>query len=315
MHQADATAWMAKFCLDLMRMAIELSHDDPSYEVLATKFFEHYVSVGAAMKKIGGHDYEFWSESDGFFYDVICSEMGYQKLRVRSIVGIIPLFALERLQPSTLQSLSSFQQDLDWYLANKKTLTQACILPTKDRGGKLSLNCALTSPEQTARILKKVTDEQEFLSPYGVRSVSKYHQTHAFSYLGQTIRYEPAESTENMKGGNSNWRGPIWLPINYMLIQSLKKMDLALVTSLTPSSSFHKTAEDLANRVISLFTADSSGNRPIYGDEATFQTDPYWKNLILFFEYYNGDTGKGLGASHQTGWSGIVANLIDEWRN
>ena len=118
-----------------------------------------------------------------------------------------------------------------------------------------------------------------------------------------------------MKGGNSNWRGPIWLPINYMLIQSLKKMDLALVTSLTPSSSFHKTAEDLANRVISLFTADSSGNRPIYGDEATFQTDPYWKNLILFFEYYNGDTGKGLGASHQTGWSGIVANLIDEWRN
>ena len=177
------------------------------------------------------------------------------------------------------------------------------------------MNCALTSPEQTARILKKVTDEQEFLSPYGVRSVSKYHQTHAFSYLGQTIRYEPAESTENMKGGNSNWRGPIWLPINYMLIQSLKKMDLALVTSLTPSSSFHKTAEDLANRVISLFTADSSGNRPIYGDEATFQTDPYWKNLILFFEYYNGDTGKGLGASHQTGWSGIVANLIDEWRN
>ncbi len=314
LHQADATAWMAKFCLDLMRMAIELAQDDPSYEVLATKFFEHYASVGAAMKKIGGHDYEFWSESDGFFYDVLCGESLYQKLRVRSIVGIIPLFAFERLQRSSIDDLSDFQKDVDWYLANKKIMTQACMTHVNDVDGNENLVCALTSPEQTARILKKIADEKEFLSPYGIRSVSKYHKKHPFTYLGQTVEYEPGESADNMKGGNSNWRGPIWLPINYMLIRSLQTMEQAFGTSLNPPFSFHSMAEDLANRIISLFTVDTKGNRPIYGDEITFQKNPHWKDLILFFEYYNGDTGKGLGASHQTGWSGIVANLIDEWR-
>lgn len=314
LHQADGTGWMAKFCLNLMHIAIELAIDDPSYEVLATKFFEHYVSVGAAMKKIGGNDYEFWSESDGFFYDVICDKTSYQKLRVRSIVGVIPLFAIELIKRSSIDRLSDFQKDVDWCLANKTTMTQACITTIEEPGGKSNLLCTLTSPNQTSRILEKIRDEKEFLSPYGIRSVSKYHEERPFTYLGQTIRYEPGESSDSMKGGNSNWRGPIWLPINYMLINSLKTMDIAFGTSTTQPLSFHCMAEDLANRLISLFSCDKNGERPVYGPETKFQIDPHWKDYILFYEYYHGDTGKGLGASHQTGWSGIVANLIDEWR-
>ena len=313
LQQSDATGWMAMFCLNLMHIAIELSQTDPAYEKLGTKFLEHYVYVAAAMKKVGGSDYEFWSEKDGFFYDVLCAQNSYQKIRVRSIVGIIPLFAIGVLNQKEISLLPEFSNDITWFFQNRHTLTQACITKIDSSNGTNYL-CTIMSPEQAYRIIERVRDPNEFFSPHGVRSVSKYHAKHPFSLNGVTLGYEPGEGLGNLKGGNSNWRGPVWFPINYMLVQTLEKLDINLGKTTNFPVSFHQTAEELANNLISLFKVDDKGNRPIYDNQIKFQTDPYWKDYILFFEYYHGDTGKGLGASHQTGWSGLVANLIDEWR-
>lgn len=314
LQQADATAWMAMFCLNLMNIAIELAQTDPAYEILATKFFEHYVIVAAAMKKIGGKDYEFWSEKDNFFYDVICSETSYQKIRIRSIVGLIPLFAVEVINHASICSLPTFTNDITWFLANRSHLTQACITDIKNPKGKFGYLCTIMLPEQACHIIERVRDEQEFFSPYGIRSVSKYHEKNPYKFQSYTVGYEPGETEGNLKGRNSNWRGPIWMPINYMIIKSLAKMEVAFESSYSCTVSFHQTAAEIANGLIALFKSDAKGYRPIYGTHVKFQTDPHWKDYLLFFEHYHGDTGRGLGASHQTGWSGLVANLIDEWR-
>lgn len=313
-QQADATAWMAKFCLNMMHIAVELAQDDPAYEVLSTKFFEHYVIVAAAMKKIGGQDYEFWSEKDNYFYDVIGVQNSYHKIEIRSIVGLIPLFAIELIPQAALKKLPSFFDDITWFLSNRAYLTQACITPIREPNDKYSYLCTIVEPEQAFRIVQRVRDEQEFFSPYGIRSLSKYHEKHPFKFKGYTVGYEPGESENSVKGGNSNWRGPIWMPINYMLVQSLVKFDEAIGKSYSFSVSFYQTAEEIANRIISLFTRDKNGNRPIYGNQQKFQTDPHWRDYILFYEHFHGDTGRGLGASHQTGWTGLIANFIDEWR-
>ena len=322
LKQSDATGWMGMFCLNLMRMALELADENPAYEHLATKFFEHYVIVGAAMKKVGGLDYELWSEKDGFFYDVLCSADGaFHKFRIRSLVGIIPFFAIELLESENNAKLKEFYNNMRWFLKNRPRISQSVVTEVKTHDHVMHI-LAIMSRDQIKRLLERVWDPEEFLSPYGLRSLSKYHEKFPFVYMHYRLGYEPAESLKKLKGGNSNWRGPIWFPTTFMLIESLRKLHKGIGDQITVKSclpgedqvTFEHMAKGFADRMISIFKRDEQGNRPVFGKSKKFQTDPHWKDYILFYEYYNGDTGEGLGASHQTGWSGLVANLIAEWR-
>jgi hypothetical protein len=319
LEQSDATGWMGFFCLYLMRAALELADTNPVYETLATKFFEHFVYIGAAMKKMGGRDYQLWDEQDGFFYDVLRLPDGtFKKFRLRSMVGLIPLFAVEVLSREDLEPHPEFLANVEWFIRNRPDLVgHACY--SLD-GSRWVLSIA--DANQLNRMLHRLADPNEFLSPYGIRSLSKFHQEHPFCFQGKCVGYEPGESDEKIKGGNSNWRGPIWFPTSYLLIRSLMKFHRSLGVGLasTPSSNNgdnivpHDLACNIANRMISIFKADESGRRPCFGVYDKFQTDPHWRDYLLFNEYYHGETGQGLGASHQTGWTGLVANLIDEWR-
>ena len=322
LEQSDATGWMAFFCLNLMKIALELSKTDSTYEVLATKFFEHFVYISAAMKKMGGRDYQLWDEKDGFFYDVLRYPNGdFHKFRVRSLVGLIPLYAIEILQRSQLEQHKTFLADIDWFIRNRSDLVgHACcaIDEAEDRRYVLGV----VDRQQLCRIMSRLLDESEFLSPAGLRSLSKYHLEHPFRFGDVTLRYEPAESVERIKGGNSNWRGPVWFPTAYLLIESLMRFSQAYGpefglpppagsgSNVTPRA----LAEDLANRLIGIFKRDQRGFRPCYGGTLKFQQDVHWRDYLLFHEYFNGDDGAGLGATHQTGWTGLVANLIDEFR-
>jgi hypothetical protein len=318
LEQSDATGWMGFFCLYLMKIALELARTNPVYEGVATKFFQHFIYIGSAMKKMGGRDYQLWDEKDGFFYDVLRYPNGeFHKFRLRSLVGLIPLYAIAVLRLEELAPFPSFKNDVEWFLKNRADLVgDACYREGRD-GERYVLSIA--APDQFARLLGRLSDPAEFLSSYGLRSISKHHEHHPFEFAGHSVGYEPAEAAVKIKGGNSNWRGPIWFPTSYLLINSLLRFGQALgdelqVTadgrSVTPSG----FAEEVANRMIAIFTRAADGNRPSSGEYAKMQNDPHWRDLILFHEYYHGDTGKGLGASHQTGWSGLIANLIDEWR-
>jgi hypothetical protein len=318
LEQSDATGWMGFFCLYLMKIALELARTNPVYEGIATKFFEHFIYIGSAMKKMGGRDYQLWDEKDGFFYDVLRYPNGeFHKFRLRSLVGLIPLYAIEVLRLEDLDPFPVFKDDVEWFLNNRADLVgDACYREGRD-GERYVLSIA--APEQFTRLLRRLSDPGEFLSSYGLRSISKYHEHLPFEFAGRSVGYEPGEAEVQIKGGNSNWRGPIWFPTCYLLIHSLLRFGQALgdelqVTSdgrtITPS----QFAEELAERMISIFTRDAAGRRPSSGEYLKMQNDPHWRDLILFHEYYHGETGKGLGASHQTGWSGLIANLIDEWR-
>ncbi len=319
LEQSDATGWMGFFCLYLMRAALELAGTNPVYEVLATKFFEHFVYIGAAMKKMGGRDYQLWDEQDGFFYDVLRLPDGtFKKFRLRSMVGLIPLFAVEVLSHEDLEPHPEFLANVEWFIRNRPDLVgHACY--SLD-GSRWVLSIA--DSNQLNRMLHRLADPAEFLSPYGIRSLSKFHEEHPFCYGGKCVGYEPGESDEKIKGGNSNWRGPIWFPTSYLLIRSLMKFHRSLAMNLSaPSSSSngdnivpHDLACNVADRMISIFKRDDKGRRPCFGIYEKFQQDPHWKDYLLFNEYYHGETGQGLGASHQTGWTGLVANLIEEWR-
>jgi len=321
LQQSDGTGWMAMFCLNLMRIALVLSDENKTYEGLATKFFQHYVYIAHAMKKRGNRDYEMWSETDGFFYDVLTYPNGtFNKFRVRSLVGIIPLFAIEILNEDTIKNYTEFYTNFQWFMNNRKDLVEACIIPTH-RDGKKHYICALMNGPQLTRVLKYVWDPNEFRATYGLRSMSRYHEKHPVVFQDKQVGYEPAESHHAVKGGNSNWRGPIWMPTTFLLVDSLRKLSEAFgdeikiqVGSETPVT-MAGMAESFANRVINIFSTDASGRRPIFGPEFPFSKDPYWKDLIPFNEYYNPETGKGLGASHQTGWSALVANFIAEYRH
>ena len=323
LEQSDATGWMGMFCLNLMRIALELAKENSTYEGLATKFFQHYVYVGAAMKKMGGSgDYELWDEKDGFFYDVLRYPDGsYHKFRVRSLVGLIPLYAIERLEDDWIKPFPEFTANLHWFLENRKDLTDQCVTTIEHEGQKVHI-LSIVDENQMKHLLERVWDPSEFRSEFGLRSLSKYHEQHPFSFGGSTVGYEPAESVEMLKGGNSNWRGPVWFPTSFMMIESLRKLGKAYGPLLEIQSSvegeppvtLHQMAEGFANRLIKVFTRDEQHRRPAHGWYDKFQTDPHWRDLVLFYEYFNGDTGMGLGASHQTGWSGLVASLIDEWR-
>lgn len=324
LEQSDATGWMAMFSLNMMRIALELAQENSVYESLATKFFEHYIYIGAAMKNMGGRDYQLWDEEDGFFYDVLrYPDDRFDKFRVRSLVGLIPLFAVERLEADWLEPFPSFRANLDWFLENRHNFSQFCCHQER-HDGRLTYLLSIPSRAQIRKMLARVFDPQEFLSAFGMRSLSKVHQQAPFRTGAAEVRYEPAEAESKIKGGNSNWRGPIWFPAGFLMIESLRKLDKALGPDFTlPVSldgrgeavdmSLRRLARELADRMLGLFTPDARGYRPIYGENRRLQQDPRWKDHLLFHEYFHAEDGRGLGASHQT-WTSLVAALIDEWR-
>jgi len=321
LEQSDATGWMGLFCLAMMRIALELARQNRSYEGLATKFFQHYIYVGAAMKNMGGRAYNLWDEQEGFFYDVLRYPDGsFHKLRVRSMVGLIPLYAVERLEMSWVRQFKEFTSSLNWFLENRKQLVQHCVNRVT-RDGEDTLVLTIVDQHQLQQILQRIWDPNEFLSDFGLRSLSKAHAAAPFRLGNSEVAYEPGEADCKIKGGNSNWRGPIWMPTAFLMIESLRKLARAYGSGMTVTApdgskaTMTEIAASHADRLISIFRRNGSGKRPVYGDNERFQNDPHWRDYITFFEYFHGDTGAGLGASHQTGWTGLVASLIDEWRN
>jgi hypothetical protein len=321
--QSDATGWMGMFCLNLMRIALELAKENPVYEALASKFLQHYVIVAYAMKNMGGRDHQLFDADDGFFYDVLVYPDGrYEKFRVRSLVGLIPLYAVERLELAWIEPFKQFTANLEWILKNRREMVNEVIHKIEGADGKTTFLLTIVDTHQLHRVLETMHDESEFLSPYGIRSLSKQHEKHPFEFDGRVVSYEPAESLSKLKGGNSNWRGPIWFPTTFLIIDSLRKLGQAFggeYTLCTPASGEHgislrDMARDIARRMIDIFLRDVRGHRPVFGGNKKFQTDPAWRDHILFYEYFHGDNGAGIGASHQTGWTALVANLIDEWQ-
>jgi hypothetical protein len=322
LEQSDATGYMGMFCLNLMRIALELAKENPVYEAMAVKFFEHYAYVADAMKHMGNRGYQLWDETDGFFYDVLRYPDGrFRKFRLRSLVGLIPLFAVERLEVPWIEPFKEFRGAFHWFMRNRPELVRNVVHEVGE-GERKTYVLTILDAHQLTRILERVFDENEFLSPYGVRSLSRAHLQHPFEFDGELLGYEPAESASKLKGGNSNWRGPIWFPTTFLLIESLRKLGAAFGPSFgvtTPVSkgepiTFPRMARAIADRLIRIFTRDEHGRRPVHGGQDKFQDDPHWRDFLLFYEYFHGDNGAGLGASHQTGWTALVASLIDEWR-
>jgi hypothetical protein len=317
LKQSDATGWMALLCLNLMKMALVLAHHNSVYEGLATKFFQHFIYVTAAMNRMGNQHYELWDEGDGFFYDVL-SRPGenYEKIRVRSLVGLIPLYAVDAFYESDIENLKEFKFGLKWFIENRQNLTRKCLSVQKTENGTRYV-LSILGTRRLPRILDRLFSEDEFLSPYGFRSLSKAHKDEPYRLGNKTVDYEPAESDFcKIKGGNSNWRGPIWFPTSYLLIESLRKFsdfypDLKITRGGTEVT-LAQAADEVADRMIGIFRRNEQGKRPVFGGAKKFQDDPNWKDHVLFYEYFHADEGAGLGASHQTGWTGLVATLIDE---
>jgi len=323
LEQADGTAWMAFYCSTMLAMALELADGDPAYEDIASKFFEHFVSIADAMNRLGGDG--LWHEEDGFYYDQMLIGGGSLPLRLRSAVGIIPLFAVEFIEEGRLDKLPGFAKRTRWFLENRKDLSSHISYMARDGQDPGRRLLAIPTRERLERVLRYVLDEAEFLSPFGVRSVSRFYRDHPFTLEldGGTYRvdYEPGESHTGIFGGNSNWRGPVWFPLNYLLIEALQRYHMFYGDSFTmefPTGSgkrmnLDQIATQLARRMVSLFMPDAQGNRPALGGEPRFANDSHWRELIWFHEYFHGDTGKGLGANHQTGWTALVARLIEEF--
>jgi hypothetical protein len=322
LEQADGTSWMAMFCLDMLTIAIELALDNPAYEELAIKFFEHFIYIALAMDRVGINADELWDEEDGFFYDVLCFPSGGGvRLKVRSMVGLIPLFATAVFPGDIEQKLPNFMARAARF-AREQAPLMAQISNPLDGGVADRRLLAPFNRQKLHRILERMLDESEFLSPFGIRALSHYHKDHpyVFSADGHSYRvdYEPAESSTGLFGGNSNWRGPIWMPVNGLLIQSLRRLYSYHGDEFTvecPKGSgkqltLWEIADEIARRVSSIFLRDQSGRRPVYGNTDKFQRDPNWRDLILFYEYFHGDNGAGIGASHQTGWTGLITWLI-----
>jgi hypothetical protein len=320
LEQADATAWMAFYCTTMLAIALELAREDPAYVDIAAKFFEHFVAIAHAINRLGGTG--LWNEEDGFYYDQALIDGRAVPLRIRSTVGLIPLFAAESLDDEDLKLIPSFRSRLDWFMRNEPELAQNVALLQPDTTSTRRL-LAIPKREQLERVLRYVLDEDEFLSAYGVRSLSRFHRDRPYVLeLGgerREVHYAPGESDTPMFGGNSNWRGPIWFPNNYLLIEALKRFhhfyqDTLLVECPTGSGrmlNLRDVAREIERRLARLFTADKYGRRVFHGDSALYQNDPHFKDLVLFHEYFDGETGRGLGASHQTGWTALAANLLE----
>jgi len=323
LEQADATAWMAMYSLNLMRIAIELSLHNPVYEDIATKFFEHFLHIAEAMTNMGGnHGYGLWDEQDEFYYDCLQLPTGQKiPLRVRSMVGLIPLFAVETIEPTTLARLPDFNRRLMWVMKYRPDLAGLVSRWHEPGLGERRL-LSLLRGHRMKRLLARMLDETEFLSDYGVRSLSKEHAQHPFEFYcageRMTVSYVPGESDSGLFGGNSNWRGPIWMPVNFLIIESLQKFhhyygDDFTVECPTGSGKYltlQEVADELTRRITRLFLRDQEGRRPVFGASEKEQFDPHFRDYIPFYEYFHGDDGRGLGASHQTGWTGLIAKLL-----
>jgi hypothetical protein len=323
LEQSDATSWMGMYCLNMLAIALELAKTNPTYEDIASKFFEHFLYITDAMNHVGETNVPLWDEADQFFYDVLhLPNNQHHYLRVRSMVGLVPLFATEVLESSTLDQFADFKRRFQWFIDNRPNL-QRNLASLETSGEQARRLLAIVSPPQRLRpILQRLLDETEFLSPYGVRSLSKTHAERPYIFEANghhhCIAYEPAESTTGMFGGNSNWRGPIWFPMNFLIVESLQKFHTYLgdnfkVECPTGSGQWMTLAEvatELSHRLMNVFLQNEAGNRPVHGGNLLFQNHPNWHNLLLFYEYFHGDNGAGLGANHQTGWTGLIATLI-----
>jgi hypothetical protein len=335
--QADGTAWMAMYSLTMLSIALELARTKPAYEDVATKFFEHFIYIANAFYDMGGKGVSLWDEEDGFFYDVLHGpDGGFAPLRVRSFVGLIPLLAVQALEPRQLESIPRFRRRLEWFLEYRPHLA-AHVAPLNEKGDHGHYQLAIVGRDNLARILSRMFDPGEFLSDYGLRALSRAHAESPFTCRvgGETytVGYEPAESSSGLFGGNSNWRGPVWFPINYLMIEALRKYHHHYGDSLTvevPQGSgtrltLEQAADELSRRLTNIFLRSSPidgenagfhhGHRPVFGSEEVFQNDPHWRDYILFYEYFHGENGAGLGASHQTGWTALVANLIQRGKD
>ena len=323
LEQADGTAWMAFYCSTMLSMALELAQCDPSYEDMASKFFEHFVHITDAMNTLGGNG--LWDDVDGFYYDQLRLNGGSIPLKVRSLVGVIPLFAVENLEQCVIDKLPGFKKRMQWFMDNRKDLARHITYMEEDCYGEVQHEhrlLAIPSRERLERVLRYVLDENEFLAPYGVRALSRVHKDQPYVFHVGTeeyrVNYTPGESDSGLFGGNSNWRGPIWFPLNYLLIEALERYhhfygDALKVECPVGSGNMmtlQEVANELARRLASLFVPDANGKRPCHGDVEQYANDPHWKDLVLFYEYFNGDTGHGVGASHQTGWTALAARFI-----
>ena len=322
--QSDATSWMAMYALNLLAIALELAKEDPSYEDVASKFWEHFLYIAHAMNNRGDDEVRLWDEQDGFFYDVLHLPEGKPyPMKVRSMVGLIPLFAVETLEPELLERLPDFKKRMEWFIANRPDLTQnvACMrTPGNDERRLLSI----VEQNQLRRVLRFMLDENEFLSPYGIRAISRVHKDDPYvlhvNGMEHRVDYEPAESSTGLFGGNSNWRGPIWFPLNYLIVESLQKFHHYLGDDFKvecPVGSgqmltLWEVAGELSKRLSRIFLRDANQRRAVFGPNEKFQNDPNWRDLIPFHEYFHGDNGSGVGASHQTGWTALVAKLLQQ---
>jgi hypothetical protein len=322
-EQSDATSWMGMYCLNLMTIALELARENPAYEDVASKFLEHFVYIARAMNNIAGQGIKLWDETDGFFYDVVHPRRGRPfPVRVRSMVGLIPLFAVETLDSELVDSLPAFKRRLQWFIEQQPEF--ADFIETRTTETSIRRFLSLVSHHRLRRVLARMLDEGEFLSSYGIRSLSRVHREHPYvlrlNGAEYRVNYEPAESQTGWFGGNSNWRGPIWFPLNYLIVESLQKFHDFLGNGFRvecPTGSGRRmnlqdVSVELSRRLTSIFLRNERGRRPVYGSRGVLQEDPHWRDLLSFFEYFHGDDGCGLGASHQTGWTGLVAALIQQ---
>ena len=323
-EQSDGTSWMGMYCLNMLAIALELARENQAYEGVASKFFEHFVHISHAMNDLGGEGISLWDEQDGFYYDVLHLPNGdHFPLRVRSMVGLIPLYAVETLESDILGMLPGFNRRMQWFIDNKPELREH-IRTTEVPGGGTRYLLSIVNCERLPKVLRYMLDESEFLSDYGIRAISRVHREKPFMLeangMSHRVDYEPAESSTGLFGGNSNWRGPIWFPVNYLLIESLQKFHhfvgndvrVEYPTGSGQMKTLWEVSAELSRRLARIFLRDRDGRRPVFGEADKFQTDAHWRDYVPFHEYFHGDTGRGVGASHQTGWTGLVAKLIEQ---
>jgi hypothetical protein len=322
--QSDGTSWMAMYALNLLAIAMELAKEDPSYEDVASKFWEHFLYIARAMNNRGDDEIRLWNEQDGFFYDVLhLPEVKPYPVKIRSMVGLIPLFAVETFEPELLDRLPDFKRRMEWFIANRPDLTKnvACMRTPGNAERRL---LSIVHQEQLRRVLRVMLDENEFLSPFGIRALSRYHKDNPymlqFNGTSHRVDYEPADSSTGLFGGNSNWRGPVWFPMNYLIIESLQKFhryygdDFKVECPVGSGQmlTLWEVASEISKRLSRIFLRDGNQRRPVFGGVEKFHNDPNWRDLIPFHEYFHGDNGAGVGASHQTGWTGLVAKLLQQ---
>lgn len=322
--QADGTSWMAMYCLNMLSIALELAIEDDTYEDVASKFFEHFIFIADAMNRLGSDGISLWDDEDGFYYDVLHMHgKGSWPLKVRSMVGLIPLFAVATIEPEVLHKLPNFKKRLYWFVENRPDLIDnVSCMRTPGMGERRLL--AVAYRDRLEKVLKIMLDETEFLSPFGIRALSRFHHKRPFEMPvnGEVHRvdYEPGESTSGLFGGNSNWRGPIWFPVNYLLIEALQKfhhyygddLKIEFPTGSGQVLDLWQVSQELSRRLSHIFLLDGDGKRPVFGANDKIQNDPNFRDHLLFFEYFHGDNGRGVGASHQTGWTGLVAKLLHQ---